>query len=81
MTLVVAFFAAVYFLLAWQFDGIGTRLDALYFAMTTLGTVGFGDIVAVGQAARAVVTVQTAFDLLVVTTALSLVVGALRRRP
>jgi voltage-gated potassium channel len=35
-----------------------TRVDALYFTVTTFATVGFGDIAAVSQLARAVVTVQ-----------------------
>src|SRR6478752_6672558 len=38
-----------------QIVGIGTRLDSLYFTMTTLLTIGFGDIHAVGQAARLLV--------------------------
>ncbi|MGI5164279.1 potassium channel family protein [Spirillospora sp. CA-253888] len=79
VALVVGFFAAVYFLLAAQFSGIDTRLDALYFAMTTLATTGFGDVVAVGQAARAAVVVQMGFDLLIVTTALTVVGNALGR--
>jgi len=74
---VVVFFAALYTLLADQFDGLDTRLDALYFAVTTLTTVGYGDITATGQAARAVVIVQMFFDLIIVTSAISIVVGAL----
>jgi len=49
-----------------------TRTDALYFAVTVFSTVGFGDIVAVSQSARLVVTVQMLLDLL----ALGLVVRA-----
>ena len=35
-----------------------TRLDSLYFTITTFTTVGYGDITAVSQTARAVVIVQ-----------------------
>jgi len=49
-----------------------TRTDALYFAVTVVSTVGFGDIVPVSQSARLVVTVQMLLDLL----ALGLVVRA-----
>jgi voltage-gated potassium channel len=59
-------------LMSEQFDGLETKVDGLYFALVTLTTVGFGDIVPVGQTARAVVTVQVAFDLVVVTTAVSI---------
>jgi len=49
-----------------------TRTDALYFTVTVFSTVGFGDIFAVSQSARLVVTVQMLLDLL----ALGLVVRA-----
>ncbi|PFG19483.1 potassium channel family protein [Serinibacter salmoneus] len=39
------------------------RGDALYFSMTIVTTTGFGDITAVGQMARGVVTVQMALTL------------------
>lgn len=79
VNLVTIFFANVYFNLSGQFDGLETKLDALYFSTTTLCTVGFGDITAVGQAARAIVVVQMVFDLIIVTSAISIVVGATRR--
>lgn len=44
-----------------QMVGISTRMDALYFTMTTLATTGYGDIHAQGQLARAVVALQLAF--------------------
>ena len=31
-----------------EFEGLQTRLDGLYFAITTLATVGYGDVVTVG---------------------------------
>ena len=49
-----------------EFDGLNTRVDALYFTMSTIATVGFGDIHATGQAARVVVTVQIFLDLIFV---------------
>jgi hypothetical protein len=49
-----------------------TRTDTLYFTVTVFSTVGFGDITAVTQSARLVVTAQMLLDLL----ALGLVVRA-----
>ena len=43
-----------------------TRVDCLYFAMTVLSTVGFGDIAPVTQIARGLVTVQMALDIIVI---------------
>lgn len=43
-----------------------SRLDAFYFTVTVIATVGFGDITAVSQTARAVVTVQMIGNLLLV---------------
>ena len=43
-----------------------SRLDALYFVVTVFATVGFGDIVAVTEPARAVVLLQMVGDLVVV---------------
>jgi hypothetical protein len=74
----VLFFSAVYFVLAidrpGEFAGLSTRVDAVYFAVSVTSTVGFGDVHAAGQAARAVVTLHMAFNLVV----LSLAVGAAR---
>jgi hypothetical protein len=65
--LVIVVFSFGYFILATeatgQMVGINTRLDALYFTIVTLATVGYGDVHAVGQFARALVTVQIAFNL------------------
>jgi voltage-gated potassium channel len=78
----VAFFAIVYVRLAaaGEFDGLVTRLDAVYFTVTTLTTVGFGDIRATGQAARLAVTVQIVFNVVVLAAAVRVLGGALRRR-
>lgn len=48
-----------------QVPGVVTHVDALYFTVTVVTTVGFGDIVPVGQAAKAVVTTQMVFTLVV----------------
>jgi voltage-gated potassium channel len=69
------FFATAYYLLdvahPEQIDGLKTRLDALYFTLSILSTVGFGDIHAAGQVARAMVSLQIAFDLLVIGLAVT----------
>lgn len=56
-----------------------SRLDAAYFAITVFATVGFGDIIAVSAAARAVTTVQMLGDVVLVGLVARLVIGAMRR--
>lgn len=63
-----------------QFAGIETKTDGLYFTMTTLATVGFGDVHATGQLARGLVTLQIVFNLVFVGALASMVTGAFRRR-
>lgn len=46
-----------------QFSEPLDRITALYFTVATAATVGFGDVVAVGDAARALVTVQMVLDI------------------
>lgn len=41
-----------------ELSGLVTHMDALYFTVTVLTTVGFGDIAPTGQVARMVVTLQ-----------------------
>lgn len=66
----VVVFAATYYLMSRavpeHWSEPLSRLDAFYFAVTVIATVGFGDITAVSQAARAVVTVQMIGNLLLV---------------
>jgi voltage-gated potassium channel len=78
--LLVIAFSLVYLRIADQFDDLNTKTDALYFTMTTLSTVGFGDIHAVGQTARALVTVQMALDLVYVATVAAVVAGIIGDR-
>ena len=47
-----------------QVPGLSTHLDGLYFTVTMLTTVGFGDISPMGQVARGVSTVQMALNVL-----------------
>ena len=71
----VLFFALSYYLLAISnpeaIAGLETRLDALYFSLTVVSTVGFGDVHAVDQAARAIVSFQLVFDLIFVSLAVA----------
>jgi voltage-gated potassium channel len=79
---VVVFFALTYFAMETHspgtFSKMETRTDALYFTIVTLGTVGFGDIAPVSQAARAVTSVQVVFDLVVVGALLAVVTSRFR---
>lgn len=81
--LAIVLFATASFSLATateaQFVGLETKTDALYFTMSTLATVGFGDVHAAGQAARAIVTFQIAFNLVVIGALVSTITGRIRR--
>jgi voltage-gated potassium channel len=81
---VIVFFALFYYVVELrapgQFDGLQTRTDALYFTVITLGTVGYGDIHAVGQLARTATTVQVAFDLVVIGALLAVASSNIARR-
>ncbi|MFY1694779.1 MULTISPECIES: potassium channel family protein [unclassified Solwaraspora] len=57
-----------------QFVNMTTKTDALYFAIGTLTTVGYGDVHANGQVARAAVCVQMLFSVGVLATGASLLV-------
>ncbi len=63
-----------------QFDGLETRIDALYFTMTTLLTVGYGDIHAEGQLARVAVSIQMLFDLVFIAVIVRLIATIARNR-
>lgn len=57
-----------------------TKLDALYFCVTVFATVGFGDIVATSQAARAVVLAQMIGNLILIGLALRLLTASVQWR-
>ena len=77
-------FAAVYELLSTSEPQVFTeplgRTDALYFVVTVFATVGFGDITAVSQLARILVTVQMIADLLLLGLVIRAVLGAVQHR-
>lgn len=54
------------------------KTDALYFTMSLVSTVGFGDIAPVTETARLVVTAQMALNLVVLGLLARVVVGAVR---
>ncbi|MFL6136960.1 MAG: potassium channel family protein [Frankiaceae bacterium] len=86
--LFVLVFAGTYFVLGGSVGGSFTqpltRLDALYFTTTVLSTVGFGDIVASSETARAIVMAQMVGDIILVGIGARLLAAAvqlgLRRR-
>ena len=82
-TLFVLIFATTYYLLGKGGPNVFTepitRLDSLYFVVTVFGTVGFGDIAARSETARAIVTIQILGDILFVGVAVRAVMGAMRR--
>lgn len=63
-----------------QFQDLRTKTDALYFTVSTLVTVGFGDVHAAGQPARVLVIVQMAFDVVFVAAAVSVLTTQMRAR-
>ncbi|MDT0614320.1 potassium channel family protein [Streptomyces sp. DSM 40712] len=72
IVLTVHVFAAAYYALAKQpgeFAGLHTRVDALYFTVVTLATVGYGDITPRGQAARTLAVLQILYTFVFLTAA------------
>lgn len=64
-----------------EFKGdISTRLDALYFMVVTLATVGYGDISPSGQVARAVVIIQLLYSFSVLAAGVTAVSARTRKR-
>lgn len=56
-----------------------THTDALYFAVTVLTTVGFGDITPRTEAARLVVTGQMITDVVIIGLAIQVIIRAARK--
>ena len=83
LAMLIVGFAAVYYAMdrnAGQFSGLETRVDAIYFTVTTLSTVGFGDITATGQGSRVVVTVQIVLNVAFLGVVVRAFAGAVSRR-
>jgi len=57
-----------------------TRSASLYFTITVLSTVGFGDITPVTDAARLLVAVQMLCDLIVIVIVVKLITGVAKHR-
>ncbi|MFI2033412.1 potassium channel family protein [Streptomyces bottropensis] len=80
VTLFALLFATSYFLLERSTPGSFTepltRTDALYFTLTVISTVGFGDITARTETARVMAMIQMAGGLLLVGVAARVVVKA-----
>lgn len=72
MCLTILVFATAYQALAQhpgELIGLSTRLDALYFTLVTLATIGYGDITPHGQAARLVAMLQILYTFIFLTAA------------
>jgi magnesium-transporting ATPase (P-type) len=80
--LVIVVFAFIYVCMstsdAGAFSEPITKINGLYFTVTVLATVGFGDITAETDAARLVVTSQMLLNLLIVGVVVKVIVGASR---
>lgn len=61
-----------------EFADMQTKTDAVYFSVSTLTTVGFGDVHAASQLARAAVTMEMLFNLVFLGTAVTFVTGMIR---
>ena len=57
-----------------------TKIDGVYFTVTALATVGFGDIVAVSETARVLVTLQMIIDLIFIGVVAKVLVGVTQKR-
>jgi voltage-gated potassium channel len=63
-----------------QFVSLHTKTDGLYFSVSTLATVGFGDVHASGQLARVAVTLQIVFNLVFLGAAIATISGMWKER-
>ena len=63
-----------------EFSGLSTRVDALYYSLTVATTTGFGDVSAQSQLARALVSAQLVFNMLIVATAVPLLTRTVKER-
>lgn len=76
-------FSILYYLMAattpGSFSTSLSRMASLYFTVTVFATVGFGDIVAVSETGRAVVTVQMVANLILLGLGGRILYAAIRR--
>jgi voltage-gated potassium channel len=83
VVLSLVIFSSAYLALAHspgEFKGLHTRLDALYFTVITVSTVGYGDVAPSGQTARAIVIVQIGYNFVFLTAAASAITTQMRGR-
>src|SRR5262245_49591075 len=82
LSLAIFVFAFTYLTLSQQAPGSFSedlsRIDSLYYTVSTLSTVGFGDVLPVSDAARILAIVQMLFDLALIAGLVRLVVLATR---
>ncbi|MGC0385663.1 potassium channel family protein [Streptomyces sp. SAI-129] len=81
IVLSVHVFSATYYALAkspGEFTGLHTRIDALYFTVVTLATVGYGDITPRGQASRVVTILQITYSFVFLTAAATALTSRMR---
>ncbi|EME18153.1 potassium channel family protein [Rhodococcus triatomae] len=75
-------FATIYHLVsvgsAGSFSEEMSRIDSLYFTLVCFSTVGFGDIVAKSEAARALVSVQIVGNLVLIAAGVRVVTAAVQ---
>jgi voltage-gated potassium channel len=62
-----------------EIAGLETRLDAVYFTASTMLTIGYGDVHATGQGARALVLLQMIFNVVFVAAAAGLLTSRVRQ--
>jgi voltage-gated potassium channel len=83
LPLFLLLFAAVYVVLSETdpeaFTEPLSRIDSLYFVVTVFATVGFGDVSAVSELARSLVTVQMVGDLVLIGLVLRVFMVAVDR--
>ncbi|MFJ5922358.1 potassium channel family protein [Kitasatospora sp. NPDC092948] len=60
--------------------GLTTKVDALYFTVITMATVGYGDIHPAGQVARIVVMIQLLYTVVFLTTGVTALSRQVRTR-